>query len=236
MFVGFGGMIEDHVENDFKAGGVQGTDHRLELGNHRLPTDPRCIARLRREEGKRVVAPVIDKTLVYQVPLVEKVAHRQQVDGGDAEPLEMFDHRRCGEAGVSAAQRLGNAGVLLAASLDMCFVENRGRQGYCRRCVVAPVKSFVDDTGRQAVRRVMMLPPGKAADHFASVGIEQQASGVEAVAALRRIGAMHPVSVAESGCRTGKIAVPDMIGCFAHRQRAHPRALEDTQFDRFGVR
>jgi hypothetical protein len=62
--------------------------------------------------------------------LVEKVAHRQQVDGGDPEPLEMFDHRRRGETGVGAAQHFGNAGVLPAASLDMRFVENRVSQGY----------------------------------------------------------------------------------------------------------
>ena len=127
VLVGFGGMVEDHVENDLEAGGVQGADHCLELGDHRLPVDPRRIARFRREEGERVVAPVIDKTLVRQMPLVEKVAHRQQVDGGDAEPQEMFDHRRGGEAGVGAAQQFGNAGMLPGASLDMRFVENRGR-------------------------------------------------------------------------------------------------------------
>ena len=81
-----------------------------------------------------------------------------------------------------------------------------------------------------------MLPPGKVACHFARVGIEQQAPGIEALAALWCVGAMHPVRVAQSRSRTGEIAVPDLIGRFAQRQRAHPRALEDAQFDRFGVR
>ena len=50
FLVAFGGMVEDHVKNDFKAGGVQRPDHGLEFGNHRLPTDACRVARLRGKE------------------------------------------------------------------------------------------------------------------------------------------------------------------------------------------
>ena len=52
----------------------------------------------------RVVAPVVAQPLLEQVTVVEEGVDRQQLDRGDAEVLEVGDHRRRGEAGVGAAQ------------------------------------------------------------------------------------------------------------------------------------
>jgi hypothetical protein len=82
--------------------------------------------------------------------------------------------------------------------------------------------------------------PGKSADDFARVGVEQQAFGES-----KRRGrdhardgrrALHPVGVAQSGSGPGEVAVPDLVAALAQRQHAHPLAVEDAQLDAFGMR
>ena len=58
-FVAFGRVVEHDVENDFDAGGVQLADHLLELPDLVARLVALHVAAVRREEGHRVVAPVV---------------------------------------------------------------------------------------------------------------------------------------------------------------------------------
>ena len=42
---------------------------------------------------------------------MDELVHRHQLDRGDAEPAQVVDHRRVGEARVGAAQLLGDLGM-----------------------------------------------------------------------------------------------------------------------------
>ena len=64
------------------------------------------VAWLRGEEGQRVVTPVVGEAAVDEVAVLQEGLHRQQLDRGDAEPPEVVDDGRVGEAGEGAAQRL----------------------------------------------------------------------------------------------------------------------------------
>ena len=64
------------------------------------------VARLRREEAERVVAPVVRQPLFDQHAVVDEAVDRQQLDGGDAEALQMLDRCRLRQAAVGAAQVL----------------------------------------------------------------------------------------------------------------------------------
>ena len=71
------GMVVDDVEDHLDAGGVQPADgdpHFVEtaIGGK--------IARLRREKGERVIAPVIAQALLQQEAVLHEGVDRQQLD------------------------------------------------------------------------------------------------------------------------------------------------------------
>ena len=69
---------------------------------------PRCAARrvlvVRREVADRVVAPVVAQAALEQRRVLHELVDRQQLDGGDAELLQVLDGHRVRHAGVGAAQ------------------------------------------------------------------------------------------------------------------------------------
>jgi hypothetical protein len=91
--VAFGGVVEDHVEQDFDAGCVQGLDHGPELVARDLALRPRGVARARAEETDGVVAPVVAQAVGLQVPFVDELVHGQQAHGRDAQALQVGDGR-----------------------------------------------------------------------------------------------------------------------------------------------
>src|SRR5262249_10478321 len=90
----FAGVIEDVSENDLDAGGVEGANHLAKLDDLVVLDGARGIRGLRRRESDAVVAPEIPQPLAGQrireraIVLVELV-HRQQLDRGDAELLQV---------------------------------------------------------------------------------------------------------------------------------------------------
>ena len=110
------------------------------------PASPRAgVARLRGEEVDGVVPPVVAQPLLQQVAVVEEGVHRQQLDRGDAQLLEVGDHRRRGEPGVGAAQLRRQVRVAGGEPLDVQLVDDRVVEGDVGAAVVAPVESAVDD-------------------------------------------------------------------------------------------
>ena len=79
---------------DLQAGGVQGVGRRAHLG-----PAARRETRVGRAEHDGVVAPGVRQAERREVALVDEGVGRHDLDRGDAETLEMLDHRRVGEAG-----------------------------------------------------------------------------------------------------------------------------------------
>ena len=169
--VALGGVVVDDVEDHLDPRPVQGLDHALELA-HLLAADAgRRVARVRREEADRRVAPVVGQPAVGQERLVGDVVDRQQLDRGHAERLEVLDRRLRGQAGVGAAQVLAHAGVAHREALDVRLVDHRLVHRRVRRPVVLPVEAVVDDHAtwgsrarsprRRARGRRRRRPPGR---------------------------------------------------------------------------
>ena len=85
--VAFGGVVVDHVKNDFEPCIVETRDHFLEFlqGGARL----RGVAWFRSEETDGVVAPVVREPLVQQMPIVHEGKHREHLHRGDAQCLDV---------------------------------------------------------------------------------------------------------------------------------------------------
>src|SRR5207244_1510949 len=88
------GVVVDDVENYFDAGVMEPSHRGAELVERIIDG----VARLRREERKRVVAPVIPQAALDQRPLVDGGMDRQELKGGHAQPLQVIDQRRRGES------------------------------------------------------------------------------------------------------------------------------------------
>ena len=146
--------------------------------------------------------------------------HRHQLDRGDAELREVLDDRRVGDAGVGAADLLGDVRVGHRQALDVRLVDHRLVVLVRRRAVVAPVEERVDDHREHRVAQAVVVveglrlaePVGEqrlvavdlAVDGL-GVRVEQQLRRVAAVPVRRVVRAVHPVAVAlaRAGCRAG---------------------------------
>ena len=56
--------------------------------------------------------------------VVDQPMNRQQFDGGDAEPLEMIDHRGRGQSAIGAAQAGRDVAAFLREALDVGLVDD----------------------------------------------------------------------------------------------------------------
>ena len=247
--VALGGVVIDHVEHHLDAGVVQPRHG----GAERVERVVLRIARLRREERQRVVAPVVRKLPLDQHPVVDQPVDRQQFDGGDAEPLEMVDHRRRAQPAIGAAPARRDVVALLRQALDVGLVDDGVFPGDVRPYLAAaPVEGLVDhDRLRHAAGIVaavkgkilarapraiaeMRVAPHQPAGDPLGIGIEQQLVGVEAVAALGRIGAVDAIAIELPGRDVVEIAVPDVLvalGQFDPLEFAAALAVEQAKLD-----
>jgi hypothetical protein len=74
-------VVVDDVENDLDVVGVKLVDHFLEFVRERCLQ----VAWLRREEGDRVVAPIITQAFLDQIAFIDEGMDRQQLGAGDAQ-------------------------------------------------------------------------------------------------------------------------------------------------------
>ncbi len=91
MLVAFGGVVVDHVQNHFDAGGVQSGNHHFELLDGVLRQMRRGIAAVRRKVRQGVVAPVIGEAAFSQVAIIEKVVYWQEFDRRNAKAGQVLD-------------------------------------------------------------------------------------------------------------------------------------------------
>src|SRR5262249_35859425 len=141
-------VVVDDVEDDLDAGGVQGPDHRLELVDRVQRVGRRLVSGLRGQERQRVVAPVVGQALLHQVPVLDEVVYWHQLDGRDAQGLQVLDGGLRTQAGEGAAQLFRDAGVTLREALDVELMNQRLVPGGARRAVVPPGERRVDHRGQ----------------------------------------------------------------------------------------
>ena len=214
--VALGGVVIDDVEHHLDAGVMQ-PRHR---GSKGIECIVLRVARLGGKERQRVVAPVVRELLLDQHPIVDQAVDRQQFDRGDAETLEMIDHRGRREPAIGAAQTRRYVVALLGQALDVGFIDDGVFPGNVRpRFAAAPVEGFVDDDSLRHAAGVvtpvegeifaraagaigeMRVAPDQPAGEPLGIGVEQQLVGVEAVPMLGRIGAVDAVAIELSRAR-----------------------------------
>jgi hypothetical protein len=94
-------VVEDDVEDDFDAGGVQLANHLLELSHLVAGLRAGHVTAMRRKERHRVVAPVIGANGFGAVGLFNReLVDRHQLDGRDAERFQV--RNLLDDAGVRA--------------------------------------------------------------------------------------------------------------------------------------
>ena len=98
--------------------------HGLEFGHLAAAIAGTGITGVRTEEVGRVVAPIISEPLLRQMLVGEERMHRHQLDGGDAEPLQILNGRLGRKARISAAKRFRNLGMPLGEAFDVQLVND----------------------------------------------------------------------------------------------------------------
>ena len=232
--VAFGGVVVHHVEDDLHAGVVVGLDHRFELVDLFAALPGAGVGVVRGEEADGVVSPVVAQPLLLQEGVVDVLVDRHQLDGGDAQLLQVFDHRRVGQAGVGAADVRGHVHVEVGHAAHMSLVNDRIMVGDVRVPVGAPVEVGVDHhrfhrvPGRvQRVHRRIVVrafePVGEqafiavdVAFDGIGVGVEQQLVRVAAQSPVRVVGAVDTVSVPLTGLDARQIVMPDIRVLLGH--------------------
>ena len=127
---------------------------------------------------------------------------------------------------------LGHGGVAHAGAAQVGLVDHRGVPGHAHRLLLGPGEGGVDDLGLGHVGRAVALVegqvavlvadgvaeqrlgPAQPAHQLAGIGVDQQLVGVEAVAGVGLVGAVHAVAVDLPGVGVGQVAVPDLVGVF----------------------
>src|SRR4030095_9930493 len=82
-------VVEDHIEDDLQARAVQGLDHLAKLVERAERVFAQAVAGVRREEGDRLIAPVVLQP--RRGVLLVELKDGHQLDGADAETLEIWD-------------------------------------------------------------------------------------------------------------------------------------------------
>ncbi len=253
-----GGVVVDHVEEHLDAGAVERPHHRLELVGRALGRGARGQADVRREVAERVVAPVVGQAARDDRALAHPPVHGQELHRGHAEPAQVVEHRRRGEAGVRAAELGRHVGMARGEALDVRLVDHGPVPGCPRRAIALPVERRIDHHARGHVGRAVAgighaavgvvgavaedrVVPVDLAGEAARVGVHEELRRVEPVALPRRVGAVHAVAVARAGPGAGDAAVPDVAGAagepdpLALARGLAVRAVEQAEVDRGGV-
>ena len=224
---GLRGVVVDHVEDHLEARAVQRLDHLLELADLLAAVAGGGVRRVRGEVADGVVAPVVAGAALGQAGLGDELVDREQLDRGDAEVAQVVGDRGGAEAGVRAAQVLGDAVVQLGHALDVALVDDRVAPAAPHRLVALPVevpgRGVDHDAARHEGGGVLgglllgasedVAESGRRGGEVAAdrhrVGVQEQLVRVEPVAGGRVPRPVDAVAVAGAGLHVGQGAVPD---------------------------
>ena len=226
-------VVVDDIEDDLNASLVQEGDHASELVNDRLGAAfARGLGRvggLGGEEGEGGVSPVVRQASFSEEGLVALSVDGEQLDGGDAQVLQVGHGGRVGQTRVGTAQLRGHAGHVLREALDVDLVDdgrfprNAGlggdREGRLDDHRARHVRRRVDGGAAQgvlggvqlvvdAVRVDRRLHVHDAVDTTA-VGIEEELMRVVELTPVRVPRAVHAETVAGARTVSGDVTMPD---------------------------
>ncbi len=236
--VALGGVVVDDVEDHLDVRLVERLDHELELLDLFAVLAPRAVFAVGSEVADGVVPPVVAQALVHEVAVVDELVHGQQLERGDAEVLQVVDHGRGRQAGVGAAELLGDARVQLRQALHVRLVHHRVVPPAVGPALGGPVEEGVDhDRLRHEGSAVGLLhdviaaadgvgedrrvPVDLAVDCL-GVRIEQELVRVAPVPLGGVVGTVHAVPVPLPGTNVQQVAVPPGPGLLRKRD---PRLL-----------
>ena len=181
------------------------------------------------EEGKRRVPPVVREASFGEEGLVALGVDRQQLNGGDAQVLQVGHGGGVGEASVGPAQGLRYSRHVLREALDVDLVDYRvfpGRTGLRDD----RERGFDHDRARhvrrgvegraahRVLRRVQLIVhvvrvhrrlQVHDAVHASTVGVQQELAGVEELSAVRVPRTVRTEAIARARAVSGDVAVPD---------------------------
>ena len=163
---------------------------------------------------------------------MDELMDRKEFDRGDAEVRQVVRHRRMGQAGVRAADLLGNIGMSLGEALHMGLVDHRLFERDTEALVAFPIEgAFGDDAsghGRGRIEIVEVvglveivpehrLAPGDVPVDGCRMGVEQELGGIAAQAVGRIPRAVHPQAVPLARADVGQESMPDVRCSFRQR-------------------
>src|SRR5579872_7620159 len=103
---------------------MEGLYHRLELGNLAAGVAGTGIPRSRREEIRGVVSPVVTQSFVDEMLVIEDVVNRHELNGRNAQLLQIRDGRLRCHSRVGAAQFFRYIRVAMGKALDVDFIDD----------------------------------------------------------------------------------------------------------------
>ena len=227
--------------------------HVLELGDRAARAAHARVLGVRREVADRVVAPVVAQAALEQEAVVDERVDRQQLDRGDAEPLQVRGsprgargRRRCRAAAP------GTSGCRIGEALDVRLVDHRLVPRDLEPAIVAPVEVRLHDDRAERVRRAVLGrhrppvvgcaprsagPQCEALGDRARVRIDEQLVRVAAQAARRIPRAVDAIAVALPGPDLRQVARARPGRCrgrAAIRRLVGARPIEQAQLDALG--
>src|SRR3984957_14580976 len=111
-------MVQHHIDDYLDAGGFK----RRDRGTNFIPTAG-SQSRIRRHESNWVITPVVAQTPCRQMTFLDPGGSRQDLDGRDTQPQQMFDGGGMSETGEPAARRFGNVRVARGEPTNMQFLK-----------------------------------------------------------------------------------------------------------------
>ena len=179
---------------------------------------------MRREERDRVVTPVVGPAGRRQLPLGDELMHRHQLHSGHAQPGQVLDDGRAGQARIGAPLPGRDPGMAQGQAADMRLIDHRLVIRRPRRPVTRPVEIRVDHdvarhergavAGADRLRRAgpageQGLVPAHLARDGLAVRVEQQLRRIAPVTAVWRVRAVDAIPVMPARADAGQVAVPD---------------------------
>ncbi len=120
--VALGGMVVNHVQDHLDAFAVQSFDQSLEFPHLLADHAGNRIARVRREEADRIVAPIVGQAAIDEMFVGDELVHRHELHRGNAQRVQVLEHRRAGQSSVGTAQALGHLWVARGEAFDVQLV------------------------------------------------------------------------------------------------------------------
>ena len=242
--VALGGVVIDDIENHFDPCRVEHPHHFLEF-IHGILGAGGAKTRIGRKVAERVVAPVVHEAAIDDMLLVGMEMNGHQLDGGDAEALEVGDGSLAGQTRVGAAQFFGNLGMPLCEALHMKFVENRVVPGCAGRKAAVPSKGGIDHAGEGGGRGGVGSGiqnrgiPHKTPRNRFGIRVEEDFVRMETMSRGWFVWPMDAVAIDQPRPRSVQVAVPDLVGflrkCQPPRLGSGFGGVEQAQLNKCGV-